>query len=99
MKGGVKNLETKIPDALVMKRFRGRKTMLPRSQQSYQGFKNEENERRKVYDELTMMKDDIKAMRMGRNCSVSSAASTGFGLGSGTFARPPPLGPKWKDIF
>ena len=37
------------------------------------GFKNEKNERRTVYDELTIMKDEIKTMKMGSNCTVSSA--------------------------
>ena len=52
-----------------------------------QAFKNEENERRNVHDKLTTMKDAMKAMKMGSNCTVSSAASTGFLLGSGTFAH------------
>ena len=38
-------------------------------------------------------------MRIGSNCTVCSAASTGLRLVSGTFARPPPLGPNWKDIW
>ena len=55
------------------------------------------NEGRKVFDELTNMKDEVKSMQMGSNCVVSSAASTGNGLGSDTFARPPLLGSNWKD--
>ena len=38
----------------------------------------------------TSMTEEIKLMKMGNNCAVSSAASTRFGLGSGTFARPLP---------
>ena len=36
----------------------------------------------RVYDELTKlnMKEELKSMKMGRNCTVS--ASTGYGLGS-----------------
>ena len=51
------------------------------------------------------MTEEIKLMKMGNNCAVSSAASTGFGLGSGTFARPLPwdrigktLGPRNIEI-
>ena len=36
-------------------------------------------------------------MKMGSNCSVSSAASTGYGLGIGHFCQTPPLGPSWKE--
>ena len=42
-----------------------------------QGLKNEESKRRKVYDELTIMKGDTKAMEMGSYCTVSSAACAG----------------------
>ena len=38
------------------------------------GIKNEENERSKVYDDLTNMKEEIKSMKMGGSCAVSSAA-------------------------
>ena len=61
-----------------------------------QEFKNEETERRKVHEELTFMKEEIKkkknqSIKTGSCCNVSSAASTGMGPGSGTHARPPPL--------
>ena len=36
---------------------------------------------------------------MGSNCTVISAATTGVDLGSGTNARPPPLGPRWEDTW
>ena len=62
------------------------------------GFKNEENERRKVHNTLTFM-EEIKTMKMGGRCAISSAASTGYGLGTGTFTRPPPLGQNWKEIW
>ena len=54
----------------------------------------EDNERRKVHDKLTTMKHETRTMRMGSNCTKSSAASTGFGLGSATFAKPLPFGTK-----
>ena len=54
-----------------------------------EGFRKEENERKKFQDELAPMKDEMKAIRMGSNCTVSSAANTGFSLGSGTFVGPP----------
>ena len=43
------------------------------------GNKKEENARRKVPEELAFTKEEIKTMKMGSNCTVSSAASTGFG--------------------
>ena len=51
------------------------------------GFENEENEKEKDYEELTNMNEEMESMRMGGSCAVSSAASTGCGLGWGTFAR------------
>ena len=44
------------------------------------GFKKEENERKKVQDELASVKDE-KTIKIGINCTVSSATSTGLGLG------------------
>ena len=40
---------------------------------------------RKVWEELTNGKGDIKSMKMGISCAVSSAASTGYRRGSGSF--------------
>ena len=55
-----------------------------------------ESERTEIQDELTVMKDDTKKIKT-RSCGVlSSAASTGFGPGSGTFA-PPALAARWQD--
>ena len=63
------------------------------------GFKKEENARQLVQKELMVMKDEIKNLMMGSGSTVCSEASTGMGLGSGTFARPPPLSPRWNDTF
>ena len=63
------------------------------------GFKNEENARQRVQKELVVMKDEIKNLRMGSGSTVWSEASTGVGLGSGTFARPPPLTSRWNEIL
>ena len=52
----------------------------------------------KNHIELTCMKEEIKTMKMGHKCAVSSAASTGYGLVSVTFARPP-LGQNRKEIL
>ena len=41
------------------------------------------------------MKQDIKNIEM--DSTMSSEASTGVGLGSGTFARPPPMSTRWRD--
>ena len=62
-------------------------------------FQNEEDERRTFHDELTSMKEEIKLIKMGSNCTVSSAASTGIGPGSGTHARPPLLAARWVDAW
>ena len=37
------------------------------------------------------MKDEIKNLKIGSGSTVCSEASTGVGLVSGSFARPPPL--------
>ena len=58
-----------------------------------------QSERRKVLEELVFLTDDVTTIKMGSNRTVSSAASTGSGLGTGTHARPPPLGPRWKDTW
>ena len=55
-----------------------------------------ESERKDIQDELTVMKHDTKTIKTRSGGALSSAASTGFGLGSGTFA-PPPLAAKWQD--
>ena len=55
-------------------------------------FNNKEKERKKVYEELTSMTEEMKSMRVCGSCAFRSAASKGDGLGSGTFARPPQLG-------
>ena len=59
--------------------------------------KNIEAERRKIPEELAFVKDDMMSMKT-RSCgALSSAASTGFGLGSRTIAPPPPLASWWQD--
>ena len=94
MKGDVQNLETKMTDGfrnegiLRKKDYDDLKAKMRRgfekeATKKEGGFKNEENERRKVYEELTKMKGE-KTMKMGSSCTVSSAARTGYGLGSGT---------------
>ena len=45
------------------------------------------------------MKDEIKNLKMGSGSIVCSEGSTGMGLGSGTFAWPPPLTSRWNEIF
>ena len=55
-----------------------------------------ESERRKVQEELAFVTDEIKSIKISSNCS---AASTRFGLRSGTHAWPPPVGPSWKDTW
>ena len=42
------------------------------------------------------MKEEVTSLKRLGSCAVSSAASTGYGLGSGTFAKPPSLGQNWK---
>ena len=64
-----------------------------------EGFKNEDNARKLVQNELAVMKDEIKNLKMGSGSTLSSEASTGVGLGSGTFARPPPLTSRWNEII
>ena len=60
-------------------------------------FQNKiESEWGEIQEELTVMKDDTKAIKTGSCGALSSAASTGFGLGSGTLA-PPHLAARWQD--
>ena len=54
-----------------------------------EGFKNEDNARKLLQNELAVMKDEIKNLKMGSGSTLSSEASTRVGLGSGTFAGPP----------
>ena len=61
------------------------------------GFKNEENARQAVQEEMAAMREEIKNIKMGSSGIVSSEASTRVGPGSGTFARSPPLAPRWAD--
>ena len=55
-----------------------------------------ESEKTEIQEELTVMKDDTKTIKTGSCGALSSAASTGFGLSSGTFA-PPPLAARWQE--
>ena len=61
-------------------------------------FKNEENGQL-VQNELAVMKGELKNLKMGSGSTVCSEASTGVGLGSGTFVRAPSLTSRWKEIF
>ena len=63
------------------------------------GSKNEENARQLAQKELAFMKDEIENLKMGSGSTVCSEASTGVGLGSGTFARPRPLSCRWNETF
>ena len=64
-----------------------------------QGFKNEEKCKKLVQNELAVMKDELKNLKMGRGSTVLSEANTGVGWESGTFAWLPPLTSRWNDIF
>ena len=45
------------------------------------------------------MKDELHNLKVGSGSTVCSEASTGMGLGTGTFARPPPLTSRWNETF
>ena len=45
------------------------------------------------------MKDEFKNLKMCSGSAACSEASTGVGLGPGTFARPPPPSSRWIDAF
>ena len=45
------------------------------------------------------MKEEIKNLKMGTGSRVCSEASTGVGLGSGTFARRPLLSSWWTETW
>ena len=45
------------------------------------------------------MKDELPNVKMGSGSTVCSEASHGIGIGSGTFARPPPLASRWSENF
>ena len=47
----------------------------------------------------TVMKEEIKNLKMGSCSTDGSEASTGVGLGSGTFAQPPPLSSRWTGTW
>ena len=51
-----------------------------------QVFKNEENATKLVQNELAVMNDELKNLKMGSGSTVCSEASTGVVLGSGNFA-------------
>ena len=61
------------------------------------GLKNEETARQLVQNDIAVMKEEIKNLKMGSSSTVSSEASAWVGLGSGTFARPPPLATRWTE--
>ena len=45
------------------------------------------------------MKDEINNLKLGSGSTVCSEASTRAGLGSSSFARPPPRSSRWNDTF
>ena len=59
------------------------------------GFKNEENGRQLVENELAIMKDELKNLKMGSGSTVRGEAITRMGLGSSTFARQPTPSSRW----
>ena len=63
-----------------------------------QGTRTKKAKEGKFIPNLTFMKEERKTMKMGSSCTVSCAGSTGFGLGSSTSVRPPPLEPNFKNI-
>ena len=90
MKGGgdVRNLEANMTDGSRMKGVQRQRDCADLEAKMRRDFEEEAtkmeegyNERRKVYDE----QEEIKSTKMGSNCTVSSAASTEFGVASGTF--------------
>ena len=58
--------------------------------------KKRRNARQLVQKELAIMKYEISTLRIRSGSTVCIEASTGVGLGSGTFARPPPLSSRWN---
>ena len=53
-------------------------------------------EKKKIEDELNSINEDIMSMRTGSGWALSSAASTGYGLRSGTLAQPPSFAAGWQ---
>ena len=51
----------------------------------------EVTEKKRIEEELSGIKEDLKTMRTGSGGTVSSAASTGYGLDAETFTKPPSL--------
>ena len=102
LKGNQKGLE-KIKEEMGSQMEEGfKKEQFARQQiqnEMVQGFEHEENARQLVEKELAVVKEELKNLKMGNGSTVCSAAGTGVGLGSGTFARPPPLSARWNDIF
>ena len=62
-----------------------------------QGFKNEENARQLVQNEMAVMKEEIQNLKIGSGSIVCSEASTRVGLGA--FARPSPLSSRWTETW
>ena len=58
------------------------------------GFWNEGYERKTSGDEIAKLEDDMNPMKPVGSCS--SAASTGVGLGSGTFTKV--AGQTWQEV-
>ena len=70
-----------------MKGPKGRRFTTALKQKWRKGFKIEARERVKVHEELTNMEDEIKAVRMGSRCAVSSAAKHIVWIGIGYFCK------------
>ena len=89
MEGNVKNLEDKMKE--------GYKNLEEKMCVKIEtGFKNEENARQ---NEIAVMKEEIKNIKMGSSSAARSEASTGAALGSGTFYRPSLLATRWSDTW
>ena len=56
-------------------------------------------ERRKVYDGWTSTKDEMKALKMGSNCAVSSPATALEWDWDRAHSSDRLLGPNWKEIW
>ena len=91
MEGNVNNLEDKMNERY--KNFEEKMSV-----QMEAGFKNEEYTRQLFQNETAVRSEDIKKIRMDSG-TVCSEASTAIGLGSGTFARPPPLSSSWTETW
>ena len=62
------------------------------------GFRNVERARKLVQNDLAVMKEEIKNLKMSSGSAVCSETSTGVGLsGSSTSAKPPSIASRYHD--